>query len=160
MPDPTLLLADARGPEDMARVRELFLEYQAQLGVDLCFQGFQVELDGLPGDYAPPGGRLLLARVGGSVAGCVGLRRFAPDICEMKRLFVRPGFRGLRIGRQLAEAAIESGRDLGYRSMRLDTLPVMREAVALYHGLGFRDIEPYRHNPVPGTIYMELDLRA
>jgi ribosomal protein S18 acetylase RimI-like enzyme len=153
-------VAAARFPDDLATVRELFLEYQASLGLDLCFQGFDRELAGLPGDYARPRGRLLLARVGDQAAGCVALRPVDDLRCEMKRLYVRPGCRGLRLGRRLAESLIAEARRIGYRTMVLDTLPSMIEAQALYATLGFRDTMAYRFNPVAGTRYLELDLAA
>jgi putative acetyltransferase len=143
---------------DVDAVRALFAEYAAGVGVDLCFQGFDRELAELPGDYAPPGGRLLVARAGGEAVACVALRKLEGDVCELKRLYVRPSQRGLGLGRTLAEAVIGEARQIGYARMRLDTLPSMTEAAALYEKLGFREVEPYYPNPVPGTRYLELEL--
>ena len=144
----------------LAEVRALFEEYAAALGVDLGFQGFSEELDSLPGAYAPPAGCLLLGRVGPLPAGCVAVRALAPDVCEMKRLYVRPDFRATGLGRRLAEAAVAAAQAKGYAAMRLDTLATMTSARALYGSLGFRPIAPYRHNPVPGAEFLELDLRT
>jgi len=144
--------------ESIAEARQLFVEYQATLGVDLGFQDFESELAGLPGKYAAPQGRLLLARVEHAVAGCVALRRLSGDACEMKRLFVRPAFRAHGVGRILAERIIAEARSIGYRRMCLDTLPSMGRAQQLYEALGFREIEPYRYNPIAGTKYLGLDL--
>ena len=152
----TILPADSAA--DVETARELFREYEQAIGVDLCFQGFAEELAGLPGAYAPPGGRLLLAIEGGEAAGCIALRRLGDSACEMKRLYVRPGFRGSGLGRRLAETVIEAARELGYERMRLDTLPSMVEAKVLYESLGFREIEPYYENPTPGVRYLELHL--
>jgi ribosomal protein S18 acetylase RimI-like enzyme len=148
----TIRQAQTRG--DIDTVRKLFREYQALLGVDLCFQGFEAELEGLPGDYAPPGGRLFLASNDGVPAGCVALRALAGSRCEMKRLFVRPAARGLGAGRALVARVIDEARALGYAEMVLDTLPMMAEAQHLYQAFGFRDIPQYCENPIPGARYL------
>ena len=143
----------------MAQVRELFLEYAGSLGFSLCFQSFDQELAGLPGDYAPPQGRLLLAKYDGQLAGCVALHQIEDGIGEMKRLYVRPQARGKGLGRALADYLIAEARQIGYKKMRLDTVePVMKDAVAMYRRLGFREIPPYRENPIAGALYMELTL--
>jgi len=143
---------------DIAVVHALFLEYARSLDVSLSFQGFDRELATLPGAYAPPHGRLLLARQGAEVAGCVALRPLEADRCEMKRLYLRPPFRGQGIGRDLAEAIIAEARAIGYRSICLDTLASMDAARAMYASLGFRAIPAYYDNPLPGVLYAALDL--
>ena len=151
--------AQAASASHITQARELFLEYAQSLGFSLCFQSFDKELAGLPGDYAPPDGRLLLAHYNGELAGCVALHRLEPKICEMKRLYLRPQFRGKGVGRALTETIIAQARTIGYERMRLDTVePVMKDAVAMYRRLGFRAIAPYRANPIEGAMYMELTL--
>jgi putative acetyltransferase len=151
--------AQAETPAHFAQARELFLEYAQSLGFSLCFQNFDKELAGLPGDYAPPAGRLLLTEYEGELAGCVALHPLGSGICEMKRLYLRPQFRGKGLGRALATRIIAEARQIGYRRMRLDTVePVMKDAVAMYRRLGFKEIAPYRTNPMAGAMYMELQL--
>jgi putative acetyltransferase len=145
-------------PQHMALTRALFEEYAAWLGVDLCFQGFAAELAGLPGFYAPPQGRLLLALGGSAAAGCVALRPREAGICEMKRLFVSPAFRGRGLGKRLVEGIVAEARAIGYRKMRLDTLPSMAAAIRLYETLGFGRCVPYYATPLPDTVFMELRL--
>jgi ribosomal protein S18 acetylase RimI-like enzyme len=145
--------------EHIAQARELFQEYGASLGFSLCFQSFDKELAGLPGDYAPPFGRLLLAYVDSVPAGCVALHRYEDQAAEMKRLYVRPGFRGHNLGRQLLDRLLAEAQTIGYTSIRLDTVPsVMGKAVELYRAYGFREIAPYRTNPMEGALYMELPI--
>ncbi len=146
--------------EEIAHTTVLFREYAAWLEIDLCFQDFEKELGELPGEYAPPNGRLFLASKDAGIAGCVAMRKIGEGTCEIKRLFVRPEFRGQGLGRQLAEAIIREAKQIGYQRMRLDTLPPkMNDAIALYRSLGFKEIGLYYNNPVPGAKFMELDLR-
>jgi ribosomal protein S18 acetylase RimI-like enzyme len=151
--------AQAETPEQIEQARELFLQYAQSLGFSLCFQNFDEELAGLPGRYAPPGGRLLLAEFEGQLAGCIALHKLEEGVCEMKRLYLRPQFRGKGLGRALATQIISEARQIGYRRMRLDTVePVMKDAVAMYRRIGFREIAPYCSNPIAGALYMELQL--
>jgi ribosomal protein S18 acetylase RimI-like enzyme len=152
-------LVPTAGPEDLAAARRLFLSYVGWLAVDLSYQNFDHELATLPGGYAPPTGRLLLAKAAGEAVGCVALRPLEPGICEMKRLWVEPGFAGHGIGRALAERIIAEARAIGYRRMRLDTMPErMPAAHHLYQSLGFVEIPPYYDNPVPNVVMLELAL--
>ena len=154
----TVRIRPAVSPAQIALARELFLEYEKTLGISLCFQNFAEEVASLPGVYAPPDGRLLLARHGGRLAGCVALRKIADGVAEMKRLYVRLAFRGMHIGRALATAALEEARAIGYHTVRLDTLATMREAQALYLSMGFTDIPAYNEHPIEGTRFMEKKL--
>ncbi len=151
-------IVQATSAAEVEEARELFLEYGRSLDFSLCFQGFDEELAALPGCYAPPSGRLLLARGDGEYIGCVGLRDLGDGICEMKRLYLRPVARGTGLGRVLAEKVIAEARAIGYSRMRLDTLPSMGAALGLYDDLGFADIGPYCFNPVEGVMYKELVL--
>ena len=154
-----VIITQASSAAQITQARELFQEYAASLGFSLCFQNFDAELAGLPGDYAPPEGRLLLAEWEGELAGCGALHKLEAGVCEMKRLYLRPQFRGKGIGRAVAERLTIEARAIGYGRMRLDTVePVMKDAVAMYRKLGFKEIAPYRKNPMAGTLYMELAL--
>ncbi|HET7728874.1 MAG TPA: GNAT family N-acetyltransferase [Usitatibacter sp.] len=148
------------GPADVPACRALFEEYQRGLGVSLCFQGFDRELAALPGDYTPPRGGLWIAREDGEPVGCVALRPLTAEVAELKRLYVRPAQRGRSLGRRLALEAIGAARRAGYREIRLDTLPAMAHAQALYERLGFRDTAPYNDNPVGGVRFMALALEG
>lgn len=148
----------ASSAADIELARTLFREYAAWLDVDLCFQGFEAELASLPAKYAAPEGSLLLAFEDGAPTGCIALRPLAEGVCEMKRLYVRPAFRGRGIGRALAERLLEDARRIGYRVMRLDTLDKLNEAMALYESMGFRRVVPYYENPLPGVVFWEKEL--
>jgi len=150
----------AETPEQLDHIRNLFGEYEQFLGVDLCFQEFEAELASLPGKYAPPDGRLVLATEGGEAAGCVAIRKLDDGVCEMKRLYVRPEFRSRGLGRRLAREMIVQTAEAGYATMRLDTLDRLIEAMKLYESLGFRRTEPYYDNPLDGVVYWELLLGA
>lgn len=154
-----MTIKQAATAEEFEVVRELFREYEAWLGLSLCFQGFEEELATLPGKYAPPEGRLYLASVGEEPAGCIALRSLGDGICEMKRLYLRENARGLGLGRRLIEQVIADAREIGYRKMRLDTYPPkMGKAVSLYEAHGFHPIDAYYDNPHGDTLFMELDL--
>jgi putative acetyltransferase len=154
-----ITIVHVNSPQEMPLVRRLFEEYAAALDIDLCFQNFDEELETLPGEYAPPEGTIVLAYLEGKPAGCVALRTLEGDSCEMKRLYVRPECRSKGVGRALAEAVIAHARNLGYASIKLDTLGSMREANELYASLGFKTCSPYRYNPCACPIFMELVLR-
>ena len=160
---PQLRIETPAAPQEFDAVRAIFSEYAAGLGVDLCFQQFDQELAGLPGEYAAPRGTLLLASVDGEVAGCCALRPLDsadyPNAAEMKRLYVRDKFRGSGLGRQLAEAVLDAAREAGYSCVLLDTLDDMEAARALYEELGFREVPPYYHNPIPGAHYLMAALK-
>ncbi|SRR5579883_486532 len=152
---PKFRLAKVRAPQEIDAVAHLFREYVDWLGIDLSFQGFQAELANLPGKYAPPGGELMLASsADGAALGCVALQRLDGTVCEMKRLYVRPSARGFGLGASLVAAIIKVAEELGYNEMKLDTLPWLKDAFALYRRFGFVEIAPYYHNPVPGTRYL------
>lgn len=156
----SIRITQAESADDLAQVRELFQEYAAWLGFSLCFQGFDQELATLPGKYAAPEGRLFIVRCDDRLAGCGALRPLEPGICEMKRLYVRPEFRGRRLGLQLAQPLVAEAKAIGYEFMRLDTVPrQMVDTNRLYHSLGFYEIAPYYNNPQPEVCYLELRLR-
>ena len=155
-----IVIRDASSAADMVALRELFTEYQRWLGVDICFRGFEAELAGLPGRYAPHEGCLLLAEAAGAAAGCVGVRALEPGVCEMKRLWVRPAWRGRGLGRRLAEASVAAARASGYRCMRLESVAHLTEALALYRSMGFRNTAPSCDTPLAGVVHLELDLGA
>ena len=159
---PEIRLVHVDGPPLIAPAREILRDYARSLAIDLCFQNFEAELAALPGEYVPPGGRLLLAFVGDALAGCAGLRAL-PDVdyanaCEMKRLFVRPAYRRFGLGRLLAQAVLDEARRAGYSVMLLDTLDEMESARELYATLGFEEIAPYYFNPIPGAHYLKAEL--
>ena len=157
----TILLIHVESGRAVEQIRELFLEYARSLDFSLCFQSFDRELRELPGPYAFPDGRLILSLLDGAPAGCIALKKLEPGICEMKRLYVRPEFRGHQLGLKLAARLIEEARRAGYAAMRLDTIPAaMEHAIKLYRSLGFREIPPYYDNPIPQALYLELDLTA
>ena len=159
---PTIQFITPDSPAQLSAIRQIFTEYAEQLGIDLCFQNFEAELADLPGEYGAPTGALLLALVDGEIAGCCGLRALDsanyPNAAEMKRLYVRKAFRGFGLGRQLVESVLDAARMAGYHSVLLDTLDDMESARALYAELGFADIPPYYHNPIPGAHYLKADL--
>jgi putative acetyltransferase len=151
-------ITPVQSDDHLLAARKLFMEYADRLGVDLCFQGFQQELAGLPGEYGPPNGRLLLAVEDDQPVGCVALRKLGDGICEMKRLYVRLEHRGKGLGRKLAATIIGEARGIGYKKMRLDSLTSLKEAAGLYQSLGFTEIAPYRYNPLPDAVFMEIGL--
>ena len=152
-------LIEANSEKHLEHIRELFKEYAESLGFTLDFQNFNKELAELPGEYAPPAGRLILALWDDEIAGCVALRKFKDTICEMKRMYVKARFRRKGIGRQLAENIVKEARKIGYTHMRIDTIETMKQANSLYKSMGFKEIKPYRYNPIKGAKYMELSLK-
>lgn len=152
------MIRPAEFPDELDALRAIFREYESAIGVDLCFQNFEAELTVLPGDYGPPGGTLFVAELAGGLAGCVALRPVDDARAEMKRLYVRPNHRGTGLGRELAETVLTAASRLRYAEVVLDTLSTMVRAIALYQSLGFREIAPYRHNPVCGALYFGLKL--
>lgn len=154
----TVLIQAIHEAADFVCARALFREYAASLDIDLCFQNFERELDSLEQQYAPPQGALFLARVGTEAVGCAAVRRFEEGVAELKRMYVQPAFRGQGISRQLLDTALDTARHLGYRQIRLDSLPSMQTAIALYRSAGFTEIPAYRSNPVAGTVYLEKNL--
>jgi putative acetyltransferase len=151
-------ITEAKSKAEIEQARNLFREYQAFLNIDLCFQDFEQELASLPGKYAQPSGAILLARVDGELAGCVAVRPIEGDVCEMKRLYVKDKFRGLAIGKKLAQAIIEKAKQRNYKTMRLDTLERLETAMAIYQKLGFKRIEPYYANPLNEVAYWQLEM--
>jgi len=153
-------IKEVNSTEELLHIKGLFIEYVNSLGIDLSFQNFNDELSSLPGEYSSPDGALLLAEFDGKIAGCIALRKISDKICEMKRLYVRDEYKGKRIGYALIKQIIDKAKNIGYRYMRLDTLPSMKKAICLYRSLGFVNIDPYRYNPVEGAMFMELDLKS
>lgn len=154
-----IVLKQAESEKEIRISRELFLEYAHSLNFDLCFQDFDKELESLPGKYALPSGRLTLCYVDGIPAGCIALRNIDDDTCEMKRLYVKPDFRGLKLGMKLSQHLLKEAKKIGYKKMRLDTIAsTMKHAFNLYEQMGFYEIEPYNYNPQPGVVYMEIEL--
>ena len=154
----SITVSHATTSGDINEARALFKEYASSIGVDLCFQDFDRELKELPREYAEPRGCILLATLGSTLLGCVALRPLDVHVCEMKRMYVRPPFRGQGIGRVLARNVIDEARKRSYKTMRLDSLSIMKEALTLYRSLGFKEIDPYRFNPIEGAVFMELQL--
>ena len=144
--------------QSISEIKDIFIEYRKDLGLDLSFQDFQDELEELPGEYSPAEGAILLARDEDKTVGCVALRKIDETTCEMKRLYVKPEYRGEGLGRKLSKSIIEKARDKGYEKMKLDTLTTLKEANELYRSLGFEECEPYRYNPLEDALYMELEL--
>lgn len=155
---PEVRIADAVAEDFIDDAKALMTEYAESLDFELCFEGFADEMEAFPGEYAPPTGCLFVALVAGAPSGCIGIRRIDDDSCEMKRLYVKSEHRGYKIGRSLAETAVERARQIGYKKMRLDVVENMKAAVALYRSLGFSAPIAYRHNPIEAALYLELDL--